>query len=140
MATVQRKGEVKEQKPNSSGPTVLVVEDYDEVRFMISMALRMNGYQVIEATDGLEAVEVARRERPDIILMDLNLPVLDGLAATCRIREQPEMRDVPIVAITAYGTPDYRLKALAAGCNRFMTKPLDIPRLEATVKHLLTEG
>lgn len=118
------------QEGEVRAPTVLVVDDFDEIRCMLGIVLRMNGYRMLEAADGREAVEVARRALPDLILMDLNLPVLDGLAATRRLRELPEMREVPIIAITAYGTPDYRLRALAAGCDQLLTKPLDITQLE----------
>lgn len=104
---------------------------------MLSLLLRMNGYFTVEAADGQEAVELAQIERPDLILMDLNLPVLDGLKATRRILEGAETRDVPVVAVTAYGTPDYRLKALAAGCCAFLTKPLNKEELEKTIRRLL---
>lgn len=122
---------------NAGAATILIVEDCDEARLMLSLLLRMNGYITIEAADGQEAVEVAQLERPDLILMDLNLPVLDGLKATRRILERPELRGVPVVAVTAYGTPDYRLKAIAAGCSAFLTKPLKKEHLEETIKRLL---
>ena len=139
-ATAQPTEKVEGQQPGAGAPTVMVAEDYVEVRDMISMVLSMSGYRVVEACNGLEAVELARRERPDAILMDLNMPVLNGFDATRRIREMPEMADVPVLAITAYGTPDYHLKALAAGCNKLITKPLDLDRLETTLRLLLTEG
>jgi CheY-like chemotaxis protein len=139
-ATAQPTEEVQGREREADGPTVMVVEDYVEVRDMISMALGMSGYRVVEARNGLEAVELARREHPDAILMDLNMPLLNGFDATRRIREMPEMVDVPVLAITAYGTPDYHLKALAAGCNKLLTKPLDLDQLEMTLKLLLTEA
>lgn len=126
-----------DEKSNAAGATVLLVEDYDETRYMIGLQLRMNGYRVVEAADGQEAVEMAQREHPDLILMDLNLPVIDGFTATRRIREQAEMREVPIVALTAYGTPDYRHRALAAGCNEFITKPINLDCLERTLCSML---
>ena len=135
-ATTQMTEAARGQKPDVR-PTVLVVEDYEEIRLMISMVLRMGGYRVVEAADGREAVELARRERPDAILMDLNLPVLDGLSAARQIREQEGMGDVPIVALTAHGTPEYRHKALAAGCDEFMTKPVDMDCLERKLHSLL---
>jgi CheY-like chemotaxis protein len=122
---------------SAGAATIMVVEDCEETRLMLSLLLQMNGYVTTEAADGQEAVEVAQLQRPDLILMDLNLPVLDGLKATRRILEQAETRDVPVVAITAYGTPDYRLKAIAAGCSEFLTKPLNKERLERTIKRLL---
>lgn len=123
--------------PNAGAATIMVVEDCEETRLMLSLLLQMNGYVTTEAADGQEAVEVAQLKRPDLILMDLNLPVLDGLKATRRILERAETRDVPVVAITAYGTPEYRLKAIAAGCSEFLTKPLNKERLEKTIKQLL---
>src|SRR5919202_1243924 len=89
--------------PNgSTRPTILVVEDNDDTRLVMKMVLESNDYRVAEATNGEEAIEVALRERPDLILMDLQMPVLDGLAATRRIREQPELCNVPVVAVTAH--------------------------------------
>lgn len=139
-ASTQMEAEAEGEERDAGGPTVMVVEDYAELRDMIRMALSMSGYRVVEAVNGLEAVELVRRERPDAILMDLNMPVLDGLAATRRIRELPGAQDVPILAITAYGTPDYHLKAMAAGCNQLLTKPLDLDRLETTLKLFLPKG
>ena len=126
-----------DDEPNATGATVLVVEDYDELRFVVSLTLRMSGYRVLEAANGQEAIEIARREHPDLILMDLNLPVVDGLTAARRIREQAELRDVKIVAVTAYGNPEHRHKALAAGCDDFMTKPVNLDQLEKKLQSLL---
>ena len=122
---------------NKMSPTVLVVEDFDDTRFMLRVMLEVNGYHVIEASDGLQAVEVAQSERPDLILMDMNLPQLDGFAATRRIREQIELRKMPIVAVTAYGTSEYRSKAIAAGCDEFITKPINFAKLKEMLSHLL---
>jgi CheY-like chemotaxis protein len=105
--------------------TILVVEDYEDTSLAMRLALEDRGYRILEAADGAQAVEVAARERPDIILMDLQLPVLDGLAATERIRADPELSEVIIVAVTAHQEADYRARALAAGCNAFVTKPID---------------
>ena len=88
-------------------PTVMVVEDFEDNRFMMRRLLEMSGYQVLEAVNGEEAVELAKRERPSLILMDLSLPLLDGLAATRRIRQEAELRDVPIVAVSAHDTADF---------------------------------
>ena len=117
--------------------TVLVVEDFDETRFMIKLALELNGYSVLEAVNGQEAVEIAQRERLDLILMDLGLPLLDGFAATRRIREETRLHDMPIVAVTAHATADYRVKAFAAGCNEYVTKPIDFDKLGALLHSLL---
>jgi CheY-like chemotaxis protein len=121
-------------------PTVMVVEDFEDNRFMMRRLLEMSGYRVLEAVNGEEAVELARRERPGLILMDLSLPQLDGLAATRRIRQYPELRDVPIVAVSAHDTADFHADALAAGCNDYVTKPIDFDQLEALLNHLLPKS
>ena len=119
------------------GPTVLVVEDFEDNRFMMRRLLEMSGYRVVEAVNGEQAVEAAERENPDVILMDLSLPKLDGLAATRRIRERDGMGRVPIVAVSAHDTSDFHADALAAGCNEYMTKPIDFDQLEGLLKRLL---
>jgi CheY-like chemotaxis protein len=117
--------------------TVLVVEDFEDNRFMMRRLLEMSGYHVLEAINGEEAVEMAERERPGLILMDLSLPLLDGLAATRRIRQHEALRDVPIVAVSAHDTADFHADALAAGCNDYVTKPIDFDQLEALLGRLL---
>ena len=118
--------------------TILVVEDYEDASLAMRLALEDRGYHILEASDGAQAVEVAARERPQIILMDLNLPVMDGLAATERIRSNPNLRDTVIVAVTAYSDQDYRSRALAAGCNAFVSKPIDIEWLNELLTELLS--
>ena len=113
----------------SEAPLVLVVEDFEDNRFMLRRLLEMSGYRVVEAVNGNQAVEKAAREQPDIILMDLSLPQLDGLAATRRIRAQENSRRVPIVAVSAHDTSDFHADALAAGCNEYVTKPIDFDQL-----------
>ena len=122
---------------SSAEVTVLVVEDFEDNRFMMRRLLEMSGYRVIEAVNGQEAVETARRERPDLILMDLSLPLLDGLAATRRIREQDGLGKVPIVAVSAHDTADFHADALAAGCNEYVTKPIDFDQLESLLSRLV---
>jgi two-component system cell cycle response regulator DivK len=124
----------------NSPPTVMVVEDFEDNRFMMRRLLEMSGYRVLEAVNGEEAVELARRERPGLILMDLSLPQLDGLAATRRIRQHPELRNVPIVAVSAHDTADFHADALAAGCNDYVTKPIDFDQLEALLSRLLPKS
>ena len=114
-------------------PTVLVVEDHNDTREMLHMLLEMWGCRVVEACDGLEAVEAASRERPEMILMDGSLPFLDGLGATRRIRENGLRDQVKILALDGWGTPSYHAEALAAGCDDSIKKPLDFDRLR---KHL----
>lgn len=115
----------------------MVVEDFEDNRFMMRRLLEMSGYHVLEAVNGEEAVEIAKRERPHLILMDLSLPLLDGLAATRRIRQEASLRDVPIVAVSAHDTADFHADALAAGCNDYVTKPIDFDQLEALLGKLL---
>ena len=114
---------------SDSRPTVLVVEDFEDNRFMMRRLLEMSGYRVVEAVNGNQAVERAASDDPDIILMDLSLPQLDGLAATRRIRTQEGLRKVPIVAVSAHDSADFHAEALAAGCNEYVTKPIDFDQL-----------
>jgi CheY-like chemotaxis protein len=126
------------QSLNGHSPvTIMVVEDFEDNRFMMRRLLEMSGYRVLEAINGEEAVEIARREHPSLILMDLSLPLLDGLAATRRIRQVKELRQVPIVAVSAHDTADFHADALAAGCNDYVTKPIDFDQLEALLNRLL---
>jgi two-component system cell cycle response regulator DivK len=129
-----------ENSNGSEPPTVMVVEDFEDNRFMMRRLLEMSGYRVLEAINGEEAVELAHRERPQLILMDLSLPQLDGLAATRRIRQHAELRDVPIVAVSAHDTADFHADALAAGCNDYVTKPIDFDQLEALLQRLLPKN
>ena len=121
---------------SSAGCTVLVVEDFEDNRFMMRRLLEMSGYRVVEAVNGQEAVEIAEREHPDLILMDLSLPLLDGLAATRLIRARPELATTPIVAVSAHDTADFHAQALAAGCTEYVTKPIDFEQLENLLKEL----
>jgi len=118
-------------------PTVLVVEDFEDNRFMMRRLLEMSGYRVVEAVNGRQAVESAAAENPDIILMDLSLPMLDGLAATRKIREQGGASRVPIIAVSAHDSADFHAEALAAGCNEYVTKPIDFDQLVKLLERLL---
>ena len=118
--------------------TIMVVEDYDDTRMLLKQGLEMLGYSVLEASNGQEAVDIADRERPDLILMDLDLPILDGIAATQRIRQQEHMESVPIVAVTAYPLSYSRVKAFAKGCNEYMPKPIDMSELARVVDRYLS--
>jgi two-component system, cell cycle response regulator DivK len=124
---------------NNRQRTIMVVEDFEDNRFMMRRLLEMSGYRVVEAVNGEQAVEVAQRERPHLILMDLSLPILDGLAATRRIRQHEELRRVPIIAVSAHDTSDFHADALAAGCNDYVTKPIDFEQLETLLSRLLPE-
>jgi two-component system cell cycle response regulator DivK len=118
--------------------TVLLVEDVEDTRYLMRLELEERGYRVIEAEDGEKAVALALRERPDIILMDLSLPVLDGLAAAERIRQNDELRDVPMVAVTAHQETDYRAHAQHSGFNAYATKPIDFDWLNDLLNNLLS--
>ncbi len=122
---------------NGSGPTILLVEDFEDNRFMMRRLLEMGGYHVLEAVNGQEAVTMAASERPHLILMDLSLPQIDGLAATRQIRRLEGLAAVPIIAISAHDTSDFRHDALAAGCNEYLTKPVDFDRLETLLTQWL---
>jgi two-component system, cell cycle response regulator DivK len=117
--------------------TVLLVEDTEDNRQMMRRLLEMSGFRVVEATNGREAVKVASDVRPQIILMDLSLPFIDGLAATRQIRRLPDLNRVPIVAVSAHDTADFHSEALDAGCDAYVTKPIDYPELEELVNRLL---
>ena len=117
--------------------TILLVEDTEDNRFMMRRLLEMSGYRVVEATNGEEAVRLAQSARPDVILMDLSLPVIDGLAATRAIRKLDGLGKVPIVAVSAHDTSDFQSDALEAGCNSYITKPIDFSQLEVLIARLL---
>ena len=118
--------------------TIMVVEDYDDTRLLLKQGLEILGYSVLEASNGQEAVDIADREHPDLILMDLDLPILDGIAATQRIRQQQHMSGVPIVAVTAYPLSYSRVKAFAKGCDEYMPKPIDMSELARVVNRYLS--
>ncbi len=113
--------------------TVLLVEDTEDNRFMMRRLLEMSGYRVVEATNGEEAVKLAEAEMPGLILMDLSLPVIDGLAATRLIRKLPKLQTTPIIAVSAHDTSDFLTEALHAGCNSYITKPIDFNELEQLI-------
>ena len=126
-------------KKQDKQPKVLLVEDTEDNRFMMRRLLEMAGYRVVEATNGEEAVKIARAESPRLILMDLSLPVIDGLAATRLIRKLPDFRTTPIIAVSAHDTSDFQLDALEAGCNSYITKPIDFNELEQLIAQMLQQ-
>ena len=122
---------------DSRDQTILIVEDSDDARYFMRLALEDLGYLIIEAEDGAKGVQLAQQERPDIILMDLSLPVMDGIAATEKIRACDGLSKVPIVAVTAHQETDFREGAKAAGFDAYVTKPIDIDFLGELIKGLL---
>ena len=124
-------------KEQAEPQTVLLVEDTEDNRFMMRRLLEMTGYRVVEAMNGEEAVKLAKTESPNLILMDLSLPVIDGLAATRLIRKLPEFKSTPIIAVSAHDTTDFQSEAIEAGCNTYVTKPIDFNELEELIAKLL---
>ena len=143
LVVAAKPGQSKSADPDSSRESrarVLLVEDTEDNRFMMRRLLEMSGYRVAEATNGAEAVRTAEYERPEIILMDLSLPIIDGLAATRRIRQLPELESIPIIAVSAHDTADFHAEALAAGCDAYVTKPIDYSELEDLITLLLAKS
>lgn len=123
------------QRTNNEAPkTILVVEDFADSRFMMRQLLELSGYRVLEASDGREAVEMAEQECPDLVLMDLSMPVLDGLSATRLIRRIERICHVPVVALTAHCSDEYVTAAREAGCDHFVSKPVDFDLLLEVIR------
>lgn len=116
---------------------VLVVEDNEMNRDMLSRRLQKRGYDVMIATDGGEGIDKAIADRPDVILMDMSLPVVDGWEATRRLKADASTKQIPVIALTAHAMSDDRDKAIAAGCDDFDTKPVDLLRLIGKIEALL---
>mgnify|MGYP001246485088 CR=1 FL=1 len=108
---------------------ILYVEDNEDNVYMLTRRLKRKGFDVIIAKDGLQGFEMAKTEAPDIILMDLSLPVMDGWTATSKIKEIEKVKDIPVIALSAHAMPEHRDRALKAGCSDYDTKPVDIKRL-----------
>ena len=117
--------------------TILVVDDFDDTRLLLRTWLERRGFRVIEAENGIEAVDSAKRESPDLIIMDMEMPQLDGLSATRRIRQQEKMSEVPIVAVSAYGADQFRELALEAGCDEYVSTPFEPVALEKIIRSLM---
>lgn len=116
---------------------ILLVEDNEMNRDMLSRRLIRKGYEVVMALDGREAVEMASAESPDLIVMDMSLPVIDGWEATRRVKAAPATRAIPVIALTAHAMAGDREKAIEAGCDDYDTKPIDLPRLLGKISTLL---
>jgi CheY-like chemotaxis protein len=119
---------------------ILYVEDNEDNVYMLTRRLERAGFEVVVASDGEQGVALARTERPDLILMDLSLPVLDGWEATRRLKAADETRAIPIIALSAHAMPGDREKALEAGCDDYDPKPVKLPGLLAKIRALLPEG
>ena len=117
--------------------TIMVVDDVVDNLVLISLDLQQLGYRVVTSSDGEEALKIASLTQPDLILMDIGMPELDGLGATRKIREHPTLRGIPIIAVTAFGTDGFRRAAYDAGFDGYLTKPIDFNRLHDLIKSLL---
>jgi CheY-like chemotaxis protein len=120
-----------------SKQTILVVDDFDDTRLLLRTWLERRGFSVVEATNGIDAIAMAEHDSPDLIIMDVQMPRLDGLSATRRIRKIEELSSVPIVAVSAYGAEQFREQALAAGCDEYVSTPFEPRALEGIIRSLL---
>src|ERR1051325_11434968 len=118
-------------------PKILIVEDNEENRDSLSRRLQRRGFEVLSAGDGNVGVAMAQSEKPDLVLMDMNMPVLDGWEATRQIKAAPETQDLPVIALTAHAMSGDRDRALGVGCADYHTKPVDFPKLLAQIEAIL---
>jgi CheY-like chemotaxis protein len=122
-------------------PKILLVEDNEMNRDMLSRRLVRNGFEVVIAVDGQQGLAMATSESPDVILMDMSLPVMDGWEATRRVKADPATKSIPVIALTANALVEDRERAMAAGCDDFDTKPVELPRLLEKIRaHLSGKG
>ena len=126
--------ELRSKDGGKSRRTILVVDDFDDTRWLLKTWLERKGYRVVEAMNGNQAVTTAQSEPPDLIIMDLEMPELDGLAATRKIRGLKRLSGVPIVAVSAYGAEQFRGPALQAGCNEYVSTPFEPEELERLIR------
>ncbi len=119
---------------------ILLVEDNEMNRDMLKRRLKRKGYEVFIAVDGAEGVELSQTQQPDLILMDMSLPVMDGWQATQNIKANPKTKGIPVIALTAHAMAGDREKCLAAGCNDYDTKPIEFPRLLQKIEILLQQS
>jgi CheY-like chemotaxis protein len=138
LPTFSRNDSPTEDPPRESKFLILVVDDSADNLAVISLYLQHQGYRVVTANNGEDAVKIATQTLPNIILMDINLPALDGLGATRRIRDTDGLRDVPVIAITAFGTEGFQRAAYDVGVSGYLTKPLDLDRMHQLIARLLS--
>jgi CheY-like chemotaxis protein len=125
------------QNQNDHQHTILVVDDFDDTRLLLRTWLRKKGYRVVEAENGNEAIAKAREIEPDLIIMDVEMPELDGLSATRQIRTLKDSTVLPIIAVSAYGADQFREQAIAAGCNEYVSTPFEPDELEKLISSLI---
>jgi len=117
--------------------TILVVDDFEDTRLLLRTWLQQKGYRVVEAANGKQAVAETESHRPDLIIMDVEMPELNGLAATRKIRALASCEELPIVIVSAYAADEFRDEALAAGCNEFVSTPFEPDKLEQLIRSLI---
>jgi CheY-like chemotaxis protein len=125
------------QNDNDDRRTILIVDDFDDTRLLLRTWLRKKGYRVVEAENGKDAIAKAAETEPDLIIMDVEMPELDGLSATRQIRKLKDSVELPIVAVSAYGADLFREQALAAGCNEYVSTPFEPDELEKLISSLI---
>jgi len=138
LPTFNRQDVPDRGQPNEPQFLILVVDDAADNLAMISLALQQQGYKVVTAANGEDAIAVAEQMHPNLILMDINLPALDGLGATRRILEQEALSTVPVVVVTAFGTEGFQRAAYDAGASGYLTKPIDLDRMNLLIARLLS--
>lgn len=121
-------------------PTILLVDDHDDIRDMMTRQLQSRGFSVVAATNGLEAVVAVAQSAPALILMDINMPELDGIEATMQIRAAEPDNRIPVIALTAYSLPGDQARALTAGCDAFHSKPVDFDKLCDQITEMIGES
>ena len=117
--------------------TILVVDDFDDTRLLLKTWLEKRGFKVVQAENGNQAVAAAQEVRPDLIIMDMEMPELDGLSATRKIRSMKELDNIPVLAVSAYGAQQFRAEALAAGCCEYISTPFEPDNLESVIRSFL---
>ena len=126
-------------KPSGLQRTILIVDDFDDTRLLLRTWLQKKGFRIIEAENGIQAISQTQTQQPDLIIMDVEMPELDGLSATRKIRLLPGAQTLPIVAVSAYGADQFRKEALAAGCNDYVSTPFEPDELEKLIRALLND-
>src|SRR6185369_15536316 len=129
---------LEESRQIDSKYLILIADDSADSAAMLSLYLQQQGYRVLTASNGEDAIKIAERTLPNLILMDISMPTLDGLGATRRIREDDAMRDIPIIAVTAFGTEGFQRAAYDVGVSGYLTKPIDLDRMCHLIAHLLS--
>lgn len=138
--SISRKVEAEESLQEQGKFLILVADDSADNVALISLDLQQQGYRVVTASNGEDAINVAAKTMPNLILMDISMPTLDGLGATRRIREDAALRDVPVIAVTAFGTEGFQRAAYDAGVSGYLTKPIDMDRMHQLIGRLLAPG